>query len=374
MFRFSLPLLLATSLLGCAAAPATRPSEPPAVTGAGIASMADLDALTIPPLPAWVDKYADTNQGDQRFFNMSRVMERFKLVRAQAVELQNHYRDLTRATPGIDPVQAFNTALDRVLHNQFQSRLDLERIGKARFIVVFDLDETLWDQYYAPETGATCHDLVIREGKPPAGRYVKLTPGWQQAFERIQALGGAVVLFSANLEEPTLENLAQWKLDGVPLTESPAIAGILTNEHLILQDKSEGVTDPRKGSPIREPSKDLRIFDEELRRVIIVDDNPTRLFQMRNARIFKKFEADTYCGLDRLMHVTFDNALPQVVREIEDSVQYMNRSETDFATAFLPFTSLGQVTLRFLMESGRLDRDQAIDYVRHNPKSVDPRY
>lgn len=382
MPRLSLPLLLAASLLGCATNTAAQRTEPQTTaeapsqaTGAGVASLADLDSLTLPPLPAWVDKYADTPQGDQRFFNMSRLMERFGLVRAQAVELQNHYRDITRATPSADHVSAFNTALERVRHGNYESRLELERLAKARFIVVFDLDETLWSQYYPLEVGATCHDLVIQEGKPPAGRYVKLVPGWQQAFERIQALGGAVVLFSANLEDSTHENLAQWKFNGVPLTESPAISGILSNGHLILQDKSEGVTDPHKGSPIREPSKDLRIFDESLRRVIIIDDNPTRLFQLRNERVIKKFEAGTYCTTsDPVLRRAFDDSLPEVVQEIEESAQYMNQHGGQFADAYLPYTSLGQVTVRFLMESGGLDRTQALEYVRRNPQSVDPKY
>lgn len=374
MSRSSLLPLFAASLIGCAAsAPVQKPESPP--SSAGIASSDELDALTLPPLPLWVDKYADPGQPAPRFFNMSRLMERFQLVRAQAVEVQNHYRDLTRMTPGIDPVKAFNTALERVRRGELESRLNPEQLSKAPFIVVFDLDETLWDQYYPAQAAATCHNLIIQGGVPPSGRYVKLTPGWQQAFERIQALGGTVILFSANLDDNVYENLAQWKLNGTPLTESPAISGILSNSHLIMQDKSEGVSDPRKGHPVREPSKDLRIFDESLRRVIIVDDNPTRLFQLRNTRLFKKFEADTYCTTpDPVLRRAFDDALPEVVREIEDSVQYMKQNGGDFAEAFLPYSLLGQITVRSLTESGGLDRAQAIEYVRRNPKSVDPRF
>lgn len=374
MSRFALLFLLATSLVGCAAgAPAQQPASPP--SGAGLSSREELDALTLPPLPDWVDKYADPGQGDRRFFNMSRLMERFQLVRAQAIEVQNLYRDQTRTVPGIDPVKAFNTALERVRRGELESRLHLEQLGKAPFIVVFDLDETLWDQYYPPEAAATCHDLIVQGGKPPTGRYVKLVPGWQQAFERIQALGGTVILFSANLDDNVHENLALWKLNNVPLTESPAISGILTNSHLVMQDKSEGVDDPRKGSPVREPSKDLRTFDESLRRVIIVDDNPTRLFHLRNARVFKKFEADTYCTTsDPVLRRAFDDSMAEVVREIEDSLQYMKQHGGDFADAFLPYSWLGQITVRFLTESGGLDRAQAIDYVRRNPRSVDPKF
>ncbi len=374
MSRFALLFLLAAPLIGCATgAPAQQPASPS--PGAGLSSRDELAALTLPPLPDWVDKYADPGQGDRRFFNMSQLMERFQLVRAQAIEVQNLYRDQTRTQPGTDPVKAFNTALERVRGGELESRLDLDQLGKAPFIIVFDLDETLWDQYYPPEAAATCHDLIIQGGKPPTGRYVKLVPGWQQAFERIRALGGTVILFSANLDDNIYENLALWKLDNVPLTESPAISGILTNSHLVMQDKSEGVIDPRKGSPVREPSKDLRAFDESLRRVIIVDDNPIRLFQLRNARVFKKFEADTYCTTsDPVLRRAFDDSMAQVVGEIEDSLQYMKQHGGDFADAFLPYSWLGQITVRLLTESAGLDRAQAIDYVRRNPRSVDPKF
>src|SRR6185503_17875691 len=114
----------------------------------GVDSRAALDALTIPPLPDWVDKYAGPNEEERRFFNISRLMERFQLARVQAVELQNHYRDLIRSTPAPAPVDAFNTALERVRRGELESRLQPEKLAKARFIVVFDLDETLLSQYY----------------------------------------------------------------------------------------------------------------------------------------------------------------------------------------------------------------------------------
>ncbi|REG27975.1 NLI interacting factor-like phosphatase [Archangium gephyra] len=381
MSRFSLLLLLTTPLLGpflgCAAgSSAQRTEAPPAATATsmtGTTSRAELEAVTIPALPDWVDKYAGPNEEERRFFNISGLMERFQLARVQAVELQNHYRDLIRSQPPPTPEEAFTTALARVRRGELESRLQPEALGKARFIVVFDLDETLISQYYPAQVGEACHELAIP--RKDGVRYVKLVPGWQQAFERIQALGGAIVLFSANVDAPTLELLAHWKLGGVPLTEHPAIAGILTNSYLVLQEKSEGVSDPKKGNPVREPSKDLRVFDETLSRVIIVDDNPTRLFQMRNARIFKKFEAEPFCTTsDPALRRAFEQALPTVVQELEDSVRDMDARGVPFAEAYLPYTSLGQVTVQFLVDSGGFDRARAIEYVRRHPKVVDPRY
>ncbi|AKI99479.1 Hypothetical protein AA314_01106 [Archangium gephyra] len=107
MSRFSLLLLLTTPLLGpflgCAAgSSAQRTEAPPAATATsmtGTTSRAELEAVTIPALPDWVDKYAGPNEEERRFFNISGLMERFQLARVQAVELQNHYRDLIRSQP-----------------------------------------------------------------------------------------------------------------------------------------------------------------------------------------------------------------------------------------------------------------------------------
>ncbi|KFE66819.1 hypothetical protein DB31_9033 [Hyalangium minutum] len=334
----------------------------------------------IPPLPAWTDRFAKPNEVPPPFFAITRLMERYSLTRAQAVELQNHYRDLTRANASLDPEQAFATALKRVQENQFERPLDVEQLRQAKFIVVFDLDETLWSQYDPARTPVTCADFVMQGAQAAGTPNVKLIPGWQQAFERIRALGGAIVIFSANLDDPTLARLEQWKFHGTPLLQSPEIAGVLTNSHLILQDKAE---EP-KNNPVREPSKDLRIFNDDPKakgvseKVIIVDDNPVRLFndQLTHARVIKKFEAKHYCASpgDPRVRKAFDDSLAEVVRELEESAQYMNQKGVGFSRAFLPYSWLGQLTVRFLMESGGLDRAQAIDSVRSNPETVDQKF
>ena len=112
-------------------------------------------------------------------------------------------------------------------------------------------------------------------------KYIYMVPGWQKTIKALVALGGKVVIFSANLDDTTLGNLSKIELDGKALTDSPLISGIMTNSHLIQQEKTEppgSEKKPRKGRPVIEPSKDLRFFDELLSRVIIVDDNPLRLF------------------------------------------------------------------------------------------------
>src|SRR5690606_24351236 len=62
------------------------------------AEAAELAAMTLPSRPDWMDKYAG-QAPDERFFDIAALMEAHGLDRARAVELQNHFRDLTRAQP-----------------------------------------------------------------------------------------------------------------------------------------------------------------------------------------------------------------------------------------------------------------------------------
>ncbi len=73
--RYLILFLSAGSFLACGGAPKSKPSV--------------VDAVTSPPLPDWTDKYAATNTGDMRYFNMSRLMAPpHGLSRLQAVEAQ----------------------------------------------------------------------------------------------------------------------------------------------------------------------------------------------------------------------------------------------------------------------------------------------
>ena len=307
--------------------------------------------MTLPPRPDWADKYAGSNP-DERFLDIAALMQAHGLPRGQAVEVQNHFRDLTRAQPQGDRDAQYAEALAR-----------------ARFIVVFDLDETLLDQRFDdPALARGCHEIEVpSEGGPP--RPVKLTPGWAEAIGRVHELGGAVVLFSANLDDRCYAIARRWVLDGVPILEHPAIAGFLTNSHLVLQPK-------QAGSPVVEPSKDLRIVDPELRRAIIVDDNPTRLFQFANVRLVKKFQADPYCAATAAeLRAAHEASLRVVVDEVEDAVRYMDAHPgTSFAQAYLPYTVLGQVTVRWLRAGAARSEAEAIAHLRAHPELADDHF
>ncbi len=330
------------------------------------ASPDPLAAYTIPEVPEWTDRYADSTPGDPRYFNISALMAAHDLTRLQAVELQNHYRDLSRAGGG-EPEGWFATALGRARAGTFESGLDPARLAGAPFIVVFDLDDTLFDQYRA---GPECADIRFtgRGGKP---RHILRVPGWEAAFQRIREAGGEVAFFSANLDETVQEALAHWEVDGKSVAEG--VAGVLSNSHLVRQEKSEGpgAENPRKGHPVVEASKDLRLFDEKLERVVIVDDNPTRLFQLRNVRWFKKFHADQYCAADGELKGAYDKAMEAVVDEIVEAADYAKANGITFAAAFLPYSLVGQTTVRTLMETHGWDEPTAVAWVREHPKTVD---
>lgn len=338
-----------------------------ALEGAPSPDDGELARMTLPARPVWMDKYAGSSP-DERFFDIAALMQTHGLDRAAAVELQNHFRDLTRKDPDGERGAQYAEALRRAKAGEFEDGRDPARLRAAPFIVVFDLDETLYDQGIADAAVAkACHDLEVPvEGKEP--RFIRLTPGWADAIHRIDALGGEVVLFSANLDDVTWANLRAWTLDGVPIHQHPAVAAVMTNSHLVLQPK-------QAGQPVVEPSKDLRIVDPELSRAIIVDDNPLRLFQFRNVRVFKKFQADVACVTkDAAAARAYERALKGVVDEIEESVRYTKAHPgVGFAQAYLPYTTLGQLAVDWLRAAGQSE-NKAISYLRAHPELADERF
>ena len=380
-----LPWLLAA----CAGSP---PAPPPPVSPAAAAAAAPapsalfgcevtgapatgpLATYTLPAIPCWANRYVARIDENVRYLNQSALMAAEGLTRLQAVETQNHYRDLMREDPARDRHEAFTTALARAKAGQFESGVDPAAMAAAKFIVVFDLDETLYDQSSA---NAECHDVTFPYDSAGATktRYIKMAPGWQQAIKRIRELGGAVVIFSANLDDRTRQNLSHIQLDGKPLTESDAIAGIMSNSHLTQQSTLEPpgtVEAPWQGHPVAEPSKDLRHFDETLERVILVDDNPLRYFQYRNTRVYPKFRAAHFCtATDPELRAAYEQAMPTVVAEIEDSLRWLQANPgATFNRAWLPYSDLGQIAVRFFVTGRSWDAARAIEYVRTHPETV----
>ena len=260
----------------------------------------------------------------------------------------------------------------RVKRGEFESGVDPQDLEAAPFVVVFDLDETLYDQYYSWELGETCHSFVRSKGDGSM-QAVQLAPGWEAAFSAIRELGGAIALYSANVDEVTLGNASAWTWEGKRLTEHPDILGVLSNSYLILQEKSEGT----KPAPVSQPSKDLRIFDESLDKVILVDDNPRRVFQHANLRVTRKFHADHWCDpdTDDVTRSALGGELDAVVAEIRETRAWQaSHPEVTFARAFLPYTMVGRLAVDALVSGAGLTREEAIAWVREHPDASDTRF
>ena len=357
---------LSIMLLACAPHTSALKGASAALPEATAIPQTPLDAYTIPPLPDWSDKYTHTDHGaDVRFFRIKKLMNDFHLSRFQAVDLQNHYRHLTAT--GISSALAFERAFAEVRAGRSLSGIDIRQLRSAAFIVVYDLDETLYQAFY--KTGArgpTWHDFSFQSRGQDV--YVKLRPGWVQAVQRIHQLGGMVVLFTARADDVAESAARQWMHAGKNIRE--LVDGFFSKSHLVLQEKTDG-------DSIVVPSKDLRFLDESLERVIIVDDNPRRVFQHHRQRLIKKFQADPYLddihtksGSSILVR-SFEKTLPMVVHEIEEVVAFMRaHAGATFAQSYLPYTMLGRVALEALINSG-LSEAQARDYVRRNPSYVE---
>lgn len=367
-----LPLLVA-----CAkAAPVETAAEPPPVAplaGCDGPPTWPLGDVLLEPRPLWAAKYAKTREIQGPFLAIDAVMRTYDLDRGQAVEVQNQVRDAFRADPQADGDAVLDAALTAVRAGEHESGLDPAEAAAAEFIVVFDLDETLYDQRWDDEAvGASCGDLT---GTGGGAKHIKRAPGWQTVFATVQGLGGKVAIFSAHLDEVTLGNTAPWTWEGTPLLDHPDVLGIFSNSYLVMQDKDATLPSGAKdrSGPVVEPSKDLRILDESLTRVILVDDNPTRVFQPRNLRTTQKFDGDRWCAgstppEERRM---LANELVAVSDEIREAVTWWRAHEgTTFVDAYLPYTWLGQVTVDALIATHGWSRDEAIAYLRTHPDAA----
>lgn len=349
-----------------------RPTPPPAPWPVASAALAPqdpqgsiLDAYTIPPQLDWMDAYAKSDLGtDVRYFRVKKLMKDFGLSRFFAVELQNHYRHLT--SRGIAPLAAWQQSLDAAKAGKTLSGADEQKLRSAPFIVIYDLDETLYQlSFKDAASGPRGRDFSY----PSRGQqaFITLRPGWERAIHRIHELGGVVLLFTARSDDVAEGAAQKWQIGGKNIRQ--VVDGFFSKSHLVMQEKSDG-------DPIATPSKDLRIFDESLERVILVDDNPRRVVQHGRQRLVKKFQADPYIAAKNSGAVSplvsaHEQTLSMVVSEIEESLAYQKAHPgTTFVRAYSPYTMLGQVAMESLIKSGLVE-GAARKYIRENPAYVD---
>ena len=293
-----------------------------------------------------------------------------------AVEVQNHFYDLVMS-PGNKATleENFQKALSRVSsgENVYENVWNQAEIDRARFIVVFDLDDTLINQYYSIwRNGPENWDIQIEEvdleqekKRKFSNNFIKLTPGWKETIFRIKKMGGAVVFFTAKNDFMSQKIIKKWMYDE-SMHVSKKIDGFMTKHHLILVPGE----DWERGRAY--PMKDLELIDPTLKRIILVDDNPFKTYQPHNVRVFQKYKPDLHLSDESPaeLKAMYENLLPELMAEIEDTLVYMEAHPgVSFVDAYEPYSHIGRTALNSLLAAGTT-REKALEVIRNSKELV----
>lgn len=331
-----------------------------------------LDKYTLAPLPEWSVAYSDP--GDIRYFDLDGLMADHRLSRYQAAEIQNGYRDLTRSR-GFESISErdkedfFKQALGRVKEQgSFEQSLDIGKLRSAKFIVVFDLDNTLYELSSIPDE--TCADVTFESRALRHKVSLKFAPGGDEVIRFIRQKGGTTVFFTAASDAVARENLDHWIFDSKPILQSDAVAGLLTNSHLTMGRKKDGY-EPRVVH-----AKDLRIIDPFLRKTVLIDNNPTLIFQPLHLRVVPPFHAQGLCKpVDPSQTRLYRQTLLSVKNEIDEALRYQTTHKgVEFSVAFLPYTEMGKLVVAELGKETKMSEAAARDKVRQVPALVPTHY
>jgi len=338
-----------------------------------------LDDVALKGIPEWAGQRRFA--GERFPLDIRLLAKKENLSLRDALEVQNHYLDMVDdAANGKSPEEKFQSALARVKSgkNIYESVWNGEKIARADFIVVFDLDDTLLSQYYTCGTkGEKYYDVKLQDtclnpayelGSRKCGNCVKFAPGWKECIEAIKKQGGAVIFFTAKRDPRAHRVLDHWMWDSqTPVSE--VIDGFLTKNHLTLVPK-----DGKTSGQLR-AMKDLQLIDPTLRRIVLVDDSPGHTYQPLNIRPVQRFLPDSY--LDdatppQLVRM-YENTLKEVAEEIAESAGYARSNRVSFAEAFKPYALVGRYALFDLMDTG-LSKTEAALLLRRFPDVIENKF
>jgi len=268
--------------------------------------------LTIMPsgakdLMGLVSEYSDSGFGGY-YLRIEETMKELKVSRLKAHEIQNQLRDLLEErsgsfsrisqTPFLE--ECLEEAVTRVISQKLNEGFFREtKFEKGDFLIVFDLDETLLTHWYdqGKRTGSFQHE--IRDTVPVtvdrktgdslntskmhfSPDRVQLRPGIEELARIVSRSKGfrGFLVFTAKEDRSAWDVYGKWK--HIHPFFFSHVVGFYTRNYL------------RFDGNLSKPSKDLRIFDESLSHVFLIDDNESRVLQKDwNYRI-PKFNADAY--------------------------------------------------------------------------------
>ena len=338
-----------------------------------------LNDVALKGIPEWAGQRRFA--GERLPLDIRRLAKMEGLSLRDALEVQNHYLDMVDDTAnGKNPEEKFQSALARVKSgkNIYESVWNGEKIDRAAFIVVFDLDDTLLSQYYTTgNKGEKYRDIKLQDtclnpayelGSRSCGNCVKFAPGWKKCIEEIQAHGAAVVFFTAKRDSRAHRILDHWLWDSNTPVLS-VIDGFLTKNHLTLVPKAG-----KKPGQLH-AMKDLQLIDPSLRRIIIVDDSPGHTYQPVNVRPVQRFLPDSYLadGTPPEIIKMYENTLKEVAAEVVESIGFAEKNKVAFAEAYRPYSLVGRYALFNLMDTG-LSKTEAALLLRKFPEVVENRF
>lgn len=336
------------------------------------------------PMPSWYTEGFTRGRLD-----ISKMMQA-GFTRLEAVEVQNQMKDLLEAMPEYMALEkaglgdelfahhdtlvlhALATAIKRVKQDKyFESGFKPQPLQPSDFYAVFDMDETLLTQWYVSGTkGPNYRDLdklpkdSILRPNWTGPDYLSMTPGWEKTFLGLAATPGCkgVIVFSAKEDKAAHAIIDRLRIQGKPLRSF--LKGVFTRNYLV-----------RDNNKAEKLSKDLRIIDESLEHVVLVDDNPARVFpsQVDNLREFPKYSPDAYyAARDKKdtasMHL-IEQLMPTVLSEFKEAETYSAQHKIPFIKAFYPYSMGGQAELLMLMKQG-YTMAKAIEFLRTGGRTL----
>lgn len=344
---------LAASLIAMSLSPAAFAASP--------------QEFLLEPMPSWYQEGFSLG-----YLNIEK-MRQAGFSRLEAIEVQNQMKDILEADPAYMELEkqgktlamfqksdlkimaALQQAIKQVQQDKkIESGFKPEPLQSHEFYVAFDFDETLMAHWYESGQKGTNYydfkvptlDFIIRPYLISPD-YISMTPGWEAALTTIASIPGCkgILFFTAKEDRASQAVIDKMRIKGQPARQF--VKGIFTRNHLV---RDQAVI----------PSKDLRMIDETLTHVVLVDDNPARIFyrQHNNLREFPKYNADAYLKAkydtkDALTVAYYEALMPTVVRELQEAATHARQHQLSFQDAYYPYSMDGSAEVLALLQQGK---------------------
>lgn len=273
------------------------------------------------------------------WLDIEKTMSALGVQRYEAHEIQNLMRDeLEKASGGFSPLTqrpylgaALGHAVERVTKNhEIESGFKPLTYADGDFVIALDLDETLLCHWYEEgekqgtfvssprDVVPNSIDKATGDSLPEATivyspRRVQIRPGVDEFMRDVAKLPGfrGFIVFTAKDDNAAVGLVRAWRAYRPDFWTN--VIAVLTRNHL------------RYDASVPKPSKDLRIFDESLTHVFLIDDNESRVMQKPLNYMIPKFNADAYlrslaAGGSREVKVLNEGLMPYITKTLSDCV------------------------------------------------------